>query len=424
MMNTRSLAAKSIIDIIDNKHSLLTLDNKLSKLEISAHDKSFTKLLCYEFFRNYYSLEKVIAEYTAPKTKDSVKILLMLGLLQILKINQPSYASINETVNACKDLKLIWAKKLVNGVLHNILRNIETVQVKFENYSKVDLPEWLIEIIKSQYPKKLVEISSNLNHQADMFIRLNKSKDPQQVVDYLDANEISYSHTELTNSLKLDDAVDVKNDELFNKGFFTVQDLSAQYAGLIINPQDNDNILDACAAPGGKTTHILELNSKAKITAIDIVDKRLELLKNSLKRVDANHSVATVKHDLTEVLDGKFNKILLDAPCTAIGTLRRNPDIKVLRSAEDVINIGKIQQTILQNLWDNNLRENGYLLYITCSILRQENQTHILPFLKKNQNAKVMEIDILEKYKTDCGYQILPQKHKGDGFYYCLLKKT
>ena len=224
-MNTRSLAAKSIIDIIDNKHSLLTLDNKLLKLEISAPDKSFTKLLCYEFFRNYYSLEKVIAEYTAPKTKDSIKILLMLGLLQILKINQPSYASINETVNACKDLKLIWAKKLVNGVLRNILRNIEAVQVKFENYSKVDLPEWLIEIIKSQYPKKLVEISSNLNHQADMFIRLNKSKDPQQVVDYLDANEISYSHTELTNSLKLDDAIDVKNDELFNKGFFTVQDL-------------------------------------------------------------------------------------------------------------------------------------------------------------------------------------------------------
>lgn len=422
-MNTRSLAAKSIIDIIDNKHSLLTLDNKLSKLEISASDKSFTKLLCYEFFRNYYSLEKVVAEYTAPKTKNSVKVLVMLGLLQILKINQPSYASINETVNACKDLKLIWAKKLVNGVLRNISRNIEAVQLKFENYSKVDLPDWLIETIKSQYPKKLVEISSNLNHQADMFIRLNKSKDPKQVIDYLNDNDVSYSHTELENSLRLDSAIDVKNNDLFNKGFFTVQDLSAQYAGAIINPQDDDVILDACAAPGGKTTHILELNPKTKITAIDIVDKRLELLESNLKRVDASHAVTTLKHDLTKVFDTKFNKIVLDAPCSAIGTLRRNPDIKVLRSAKDVANIQKLQQTILQNLWDNNLVESGYMLYITCSILRAENQDQILSFLDNNTNAKIVDINILEEDKTDCGYQILPQEHQGDGFYYCLLQK-
>ncbi|MGQ4002421.1 16S rRNA (cytosine(967)-C(5))-methyltransferase RsmB [Francisellaceae bacterium CB299] len=423
-MNTRFLAAKSIIDIIDNKHSLLTLDNRLSKLEISSADKSFTKLLCYEFFRNYYSLEKIISEYTTTKTKKSVKILLMLGLLQILKINQPSYASINETVNACKELKLIWAKKLINGVLRNISRNINDVQLKFENYSKVDLPQWLIETIKVQYPKQLLDIAANLNHQADMFIRLNKSKDPQKVISLLDDNEISYSQTELKNSLRLHNAVDVKNNSLFNDGYFTVQDLSAQYAGLIINPQDNDSILDACAAPGGKTTHILELNSKAKITAIDIIDKRLELLKTNIDRVDENNAVTTLKHDLTKSFDGKFNKILLDAPCSALGTLRRNPDIKVLRSAEDVANIQKLQQTILQNLWDNNLTESGYLLYITCSILTQENQEQISSFLSKNQNAKMIEIDILEKYKTDYGYQILPQEHSGDGFYYCLLKKV
>jgi len=422
-MNTRYLAARSITNIIDNKHSLLTLDNKLSKLEISASDKSFTKLLCYEFFRNYYSLEKVVAEYTAPKTKNSVKVLLMLGLLQILKINQPTYASINETVSACKDLKLIWAKKLVNGVLRNISRDIESIRLKFENFSKVDLPQWLIEIIKEQYPKQLLEIAANINNKADMFIRFNKSKDPQQVLDYLNDNEILYSHTELENSLRLDSPIDVKNNDLFNKGFFTVQDLSAQYAGAIINPQDDESILDACAAPGGKTTHILELNQKSKITAIDIVEKRLELLENNLKRIDSNHTVVALKHDLTELLEGKFDKIVLDAPCTALGTLRRNPDIKVLRKPNDVTNIQKLQQTILQNLWDNNLKENGYILYITCSILRAENQDQILSFLDSNTNAKVVDIDILEKYKTYCGYQILPQQCQGDGFYYCLLKK-
>ncbi len=423
-MNTRTLAAKSIIDILNNKHSLLTLDNKLSKLEISASDKSFTKLLCYEFFRNYYSLEKVINEYNTSKTKNNVKILLMLGLLQILKINQPSYASINETVNTCIDLKLIWAKKLVNGVLRNISRDIDSVQLKFDNYSQVDLPEWLIDSIKEQYPKKLLSISSNLNQHADMFIRLNKSKEPQQVVNYLNDTRISYSQTELKNSIKLDGAIDVKNNNLFNKGFFTVQDLSAQYAGWIINPQDDDTILDACAAPGGKTSHILELNPKTKITAIDLFDKRLELLKSNLKRVDENNCVTILKHDITTTLNGKFNKIILDAPCTAIGTLRRNPDIKVLRKPNDVDSIQELQQIILQNLWDNNLEEKGYLLYITCSILWQENKMQILSFLAKNKNTKVIEINSLEKYKSDCGYQILPQENSGDGFYYCLLRKS
>ena len=423
-MNTRSIAAKSIIDIVDNKYSLLTLDNKLSKLEISAEDKSFAKLLCYEFFRNYYSLEQIIAEYTNSKTKKTVKLLLMLGLLQLLKINQPSYASINESVNACKDLNITWAKKLINGVLRNILRNIDAIELKFNKYSKVDLPQWLIETIKQQYPKKLVEIAGNLSHQADMFIRLNQTKNFQEVINFLDDNKVIYSQTSLKNSLRLNSAIDVKHNELFYKGYFTVQDLSAQYAGVIINPQDDDIILDACAAPGGKTSHILELNPKAKITAIDIVDKRLELLRSNLNRVNADNTVRMLKHDLTKKLNGRFNKIILDAPCSAIGTLRRNPDIKVLRNSKDVKNIQEIQQNILQNLWDNNLTENGYLLYITCSILRQENQEQIQSFLDKNTNAEIIKIDILKEYKTDYGYQILPKNDKGDGFYYCLIKKV
>lgn len=423
-MNTRAIAAKLIIDIINNKYSLLTLDNKILKLDISSQDRSFTKLLCYEFFRNYYSLEKIIAKYTKVKTKNSIKILLMLGLLQILKINQPTYATINETVNTCKNLKLIWAKKLVNGVLRNMLRDLEDIQLKFKNYTKVDLPQWLIKTIKKQYPHKLVEIAANLSHQADMFIRLNKSKDPQQTISYLKDNNISYSSTNLENALRLDSAIDVKDDKLFKQGFFTIQDLSAQYAGSIINPQDDDNILDACAAPGGKTTHLLELNQKTKITAIDLVDKRLALLKTNLERVNKTHNVTTLKHDLTQPLTGNFNKIILDAPCSAIGTLRRNPDIKILRTAQDVENITTIQQAILQNLWDNNLSQNGYLLYITCSILRQENQLQIQKFINKNKNASIAEIDLLKNYKTDYGYQILPERHAGDGFYYCLLKKS
>lgn len=423
-MNTRALATKSIIDIINKKCSLLTLDDKLSKLEVSTSDKSFTKLLCYEFFRHYYSLNKTINTFIKTNTKNEVKILLMLGVLQLFKIKQPHYATINETVNACKSLKILWAKKLVNGVLRNILRNIENLNTEFLEHSSLDAPKWLIDTLKEQYPNQYQQIVTNSNLHADMFIRVNKSKDSNKVLDYLYDNKISYTKIDIENAIRLNSPIDVKNNDLFNNGYFTVQDLSAQYCGSIIDPQESDCILDACAAPGGKTTHLMELNCNAKITAVDLVDKRLELLTKNISRVSSSqNNLKIIKHDLTTRLEGSFNKIILDAPCSAVGTLRRNPDIKVLRNADDVKEISTIQQKILQNLWDNNLKKDGILLYITCSILKQENQNQISKFLTKNANAKALKIKILEKYESDIGYQILPENGEGDGFYYCLIKK-
>lgn len=422
-MNTRALAAKSIIDILNEKYSLLTLENKISNNDLSLQDKSFIKLLCYEFFRNYFSLEKIVKTYISSKTKKEVKILIMLGMLQIFEIKQPYYASINETVSACKALKIIWAKKLVNGVLRKILRNIEATKKDFEQYKELDLSLWLADILKKQYPKDFKEIIQALNTKANMFIRLNQAKNPQKVLDYLNDNQLKYTPLELDNCIKLNNAIDVKHNHLFQEGFFNVQDISAQYAGWIINPQADDEILDACAAPGGKTTHLLELAPKAQISAVDIIDKRIDLLRDNLNRILPNNTVKIIKQDLSKAFDGEFDKIILDAPCSALGTIKKNPDIKVLRTLEDIDSITTLQTQILQNLWDNNLREDGYLLYITCSILKQENQLQIEQFLKKNKNAKEIDIPVLKKYKSEYGYQILPSIDKGDGFYYCLLKK-
>ncbi|QIW10553.1 16S rRNA (cytosine(967)-C(5))-methyltransferase RsmB [Francisella sp. LA112445] len=424
-MNTRAIAAKVILDILDKQYSLLTIEHKLSNLDISDQDKSFVKLLCYEFFRNYFSLEKILKPYISEKTKQKAKILIMLGILQIFEINQPHYASINETVAACQKLKIVWAKKLVNGVLRKILRNIDSLTEEYNNHKKYDMPEWLINILKQQYPNSYLDIIQASNSKADMFVRLNGSKDPTEVLEYFNKNDIPYeSQNELRNSIKLKKPIAVENNSLFQKGYFTVQDLSAQYAGWVINPQNEDKILDACAAPGGKTSHILELAPKANITAIDIIDRRLELLKENLNRISQNNNVKVIKQDLTKTFEGKFNKIILDVPCTALGTIRRNPDIKLLRNKSDVNDITKLQAQILQNLWDNNLEENGLLLYVTCSILEQENQDQIKSFLAKNSNASIANIDILNAYKTKYGYQILPDIQKGDGFYYCLIIKA
>ncbi|AJI52402.1 16S rRNA (cytosine(967)-C(5))-methyltransferase RsmB [Francisella philomiragia] len=422
-MNTRAVAAKSILDIIDNRYSLLTIEHKLIEHNLSDKDKSFVKLLCYEFFRNYYSLENVASLYLAEKTKLKAKILVMLGILQIFEINQPHYASINETVSACKNLKILWAKKLINGVLRQIVRDLEDIRPNYTEHKNHDLAPWLSNMLKEQYPIDYQKIAKAVNSKAHMFIRLNEAKDPQYVIDYFDKNNISYSKTELKNCIKLDKAIDVKNNTLFQQGYFSVQDISAQYMGHIINVQNNDIILDACAAPGGKTTHILELAPQAKITAIDIIDKRLELLKENITRITKNNHVNVIKHDLTQPLAEQYNKIILDAPCSALGTLKRNPDIKVLRKPQDIKSIQTLQAQILDNLWCNNLLTGGYLLYITCSTLQQENQLQIKNFLSKHQDAEIVEIKILENYKTDYGYQILPTEDKGDGFYYCLIKK-
>lgn len=423
-MNTRAVAAKTILDILNKKYSLLTIEQKFLSHNLSEQDKSFVKLLCYEFFRNYYSLDKIAGLYLKQKTKIKAKVLIMLGALQIFEIKQPYYAIINETVAACKNLKIIWATKLINRILREITRNLkDTINIYNQNKA-IDMPKWLSDTLKKQYSKQYLAIAQAINTKADMFIRLNQAKDTKKVLDYFEKNKIIYSFTDLKDCIKLNQAIDIKHNQLFKQGYFTIQDISAQYAGYIIKAKNDDKILDACAGPGGKTSHILECAPQANITAVDIIDKRLELLKENLTRLSKNNNVNVFKHDLTLPLAGKFNKIILDAPCSALGTIRRNPDIKVMRKPEDIQAIKILQSKILANLWNNNLSNNGYLLYITCSILAEENQQQIKDFLDKNSDAEIIDIDILEKYKINCGHQILLSQQGGDGFYYCLLKKN
>ncbi len=419
-MNSRAIACQNILNILNKKASLLTLDANLQKLEISPKDKSFIKALCYDFFRHYYSLEQTIKPYINKKTKLKAKVIIMLGALQILEMNQPDYAVINESVNSCKSLNIDWAKGLVNAVLRKLIKDIESVHLSFDTLKSYDLPDWLTNKLKQQYPANYKDIFIASNKKAPMFIRLNKQMDSQKVYSYLNDNGITYSTTRLENCLRLDTPIDVKNNLLFNSGFFTVQDMSAQYAGNIVQLEDNSQVLDACAAPGGKTTHLLEANPNINLTAIDLVDTRLKLLQNNLARFNYSN-VVTKKHDLTQKLNDKFDCIVLDAPCSALGVVRRNPDIKILRSEDDVKSIVKLQEQILQNLWENNLNQNGHLLYITCSILAEENDKQIENFLAKNNNAKIKEIKELESFKKEYGYQILPSENEGDGFYYCLL---
>jgi 16S rRNA (cytosine967-C5)-methyltransferase len=207
-------------------------------------------------------------------------------------------------------------------------------------------------------------------------------------------------------------------------GNISVQDASAQLAAHILNPQDNDSILDLCAAPGGKTCHLLELNNNIKLDALEIYPNRAKKIHENLHRLGLHAKVivadATQKHAWFQ--GEKYQKILLDAPCSASGIIRRQPDIKFLRQPNDLLNICKDQQKLL-HVAAEVLATNGMLLYATCSVFRRENSEQIKKFLKTHPDFH--EIKLKYPFAVNCEYgiQILPGTENMDGFYYCLLKK-
>jgi len=419
-MNIRLIAFKIISNILACKTSLLLIDDSLTKYYLDKTQKSFIKALAYGFFRYYFSLQKITSKYLKYKPKKQIQLLIYLATYQIIMMRQPSYAIINESVKATSKIGNGWAKGLVNAVLRNVDREQEILKKELMSLQNSDAPEWLLNKLKKQY-KRYPEIIFESNQHAPMFLRLNATKEPQKVLEYFDNNNIKYSFKNLKNCVSLENPLDIENNKLFQHGYFTVQDLSAQYAATILAPQEGDIVLDACAAPGGKSGHLLEVSPNIFLNSVELYPKRIKVLEKNLERLNRLQKVNIIQADLSKKLDGEFDKILLDAPCSATGVIRRNPDIKILRSAQDVINICKIQKNILRCLWNNNLKEGGYLLYATCSILLEENEVQVANFIKTHDNVEIIKINILEKYHLKYGYQILPKD--GDGFYYCLFRK-
>ena len=228
---------------------------------------------------------------------------------------------------------------------------------------------------------------------------------------------------EKSGAIRLTEAIDVNKLPGFQLGWVSIQDGAAQQAALLLDCQPEDNVLDCCAAPGGKTCHILEYSPKIKaMTAIDIEASRLERVEENLQRLNlaANVIAADAAATPEKWWDGElFDRILLDAPCSGTGVIRRHPDIKWLRKGQDIAALGELQQDILKNIW-SLLKPGGTLLYATCSILPEENSQQVQHFIEKNSDA---ELEGITDNATDIGWQILPNDNSMDGFYYAKLVK-
>ncbi len=371
------------------------------------------KNICYGLLRNYYSINFCIDKLLKSTTQE-LRVILQIGIFELKYSNKPNYAVLNDLVNFAFEItNKESSKKFINGVLREFLRNETNFQELIEkDYSlKYNIPNWIITKLKLQNKITYLQYLEGFNFHPAFGLRVNNNKSNLDMyVQHLKNNNID--HNLIDNKIVLNKAVPVSLLPNFNLGDVSVQDIAAQYAVDILK---NNNInflkvLDACSAPGGKTCQILE-NYDCNLIALDIDEDRIVKVEQNITRLNLK-----AKTLIGDALNKKwwdneeFDLILADVPCSASGTIKRNPDIKVVRPESDIIKFAFNQRKIVTNLWDT-LKSGGHLLYITCSIFNEENQDNISWFINNLPNCQF----IMEK-------QIIPTEFN-DSLYYALIYK-
>ena len=420
--NLRSMAAQAISQVLDRGQSLSTVLPDLQR-NISEKDKSLLQELCFGVLRVLPKLEWCIGQLMAkPLTgkQRTLHYLIMVGLYQLMYTRIPAHAALAETVNGAVALKRPQLKGLINGVLRTFQRQQQQLEERSENNASRYLhPSWLLERIQSAYPDDWNAIVEANNKKPPMWLRVNQQHHSRdEYLSLLAAEEIiGYPHANHPSAIRLEEPTAVTRLPGFHDGWVTVQDASAQGCAELLEPQNNDKILDLCAAPGGKTTHILELAPKANVLAVDIDEQRLKRVHENLNRLNMHAKVIMGDGKTPEqwASGETFDRILLDAPCSATGVIRRHPDIKWLRRNEDIAVLSQLQAEILRSIWPF-LKVGGTLVYATCSILPEENSQQVSRFLAEYPEAQLND-------GTEAGRQMLPEIDGGDGFFYARLIK-
>ena len=401
---------------------------------LDEQEQRFAQELCYGVCRWYFLLTTQLQDYVQKplKNKDrDIHWLLVLGMYQLSFTRVAPHAAINETVNGAVFFRKVWAKKLINGVLRSYQRSLQHMpeqqqaHVHSAQSCQVSHPSWLQAAINKHWPEQAQGIYVANNQHPPFTLRVNQQRvELEEYLTQLEAGSASktpYSPQGIT----LANAVDVTSLPGFAQGDISVQDEAAQLSASLLQLAPGQRVLDACCAPGGKTCHIGEHEpALSALVAVDIEERRLTRVRENLKRLAVQAQV--ICGDASEPRswwDGNtFDRILLDAPCTATGVIRRHPDIKLLRTPEAVSELAQLQQQLLRALWPL-LTQGGILVYATCSILPEENTQQIQEFLAEYPDASHDVITADWGIEQPYGRQLLPQAEGHDGFYYARLKK-
>lgn len=427
--NQRAIAAKCLKRLHAESLSLpLVLQDAC--VDLDEQRRPLVQEFCYGSCRYYPQLAAIVRQRLQKpmrKKDDDVFQLLVIGVYQLLYMRLADHAVVSETVNALKPLGKMWAKGMVNAILRNVLREKDTVITSLKGHEQRAMPAWFDQAIAKQWPEQHEHIAEALASHPPLTIRVNRAHStPEDYRLQLEQLGIGAKLSRISNDgLILDNPIDVTQLPGFDQGICSVQDEAAQLSAQLVMQDTPNKVLDACAAPGGKTGHILEMGGEnIHVTALDNDALRLERVTENLTRLGKQADIQCADaNDLETWWDKElYDAILLDAPCSAMGVVRRNPDIKVLRTAKDAHAMPPIQLEILQSLWQT-LKPGGLMVYATCSILTPENDAVIRKAVAAIEDIHVEAIDADWGIATEFGRQLMPTIGGNDGFYYACLRK-
>jgi len=428
--NPRALAA-DILQRVEHEGRSLTAALEETLPAARAADRPLIQALCYGTLRHWFRLDALARQLLRKpfKAKDAdLHALILLGLHQLDAMRIPPHAAVAETVGAAAALGKGWARGLVNGVLRNFQRRGQGLLAAAEQdpVARWNHPAWLIAALREAWPEHWQAILQANDRQAPMTLRVNRRRLTRD--SYLArlgeagiaAEPCAFSEA----GLRLTEACDVSVLPGFAEGAVSVQDEAAQLAAELLDAQPGERVLDVCAAPGGKTAHLLERTPEIALQALDVAPLRLQRVAQNLDRLglQATLSIGDARRP-DDWWDGRpFQRILLDAPCSATGVIRRHPDIKLLRRADDITSLLELQAEILHAIWPL-LAPGGMLLYATCSVLPAENRAQIDAFLQRHSDAEPRGLEAPWGRASGGGRQILTGEHDMDGFFYTCLNK-
>ncbi|MHA3056206.1 16S rRNA (cytosine(967)-C(5))-methyltransferase RsmB [Acinetobacter sp. ANC 4633] len=424
MLNLRAQVVKTLLAVQQGQSLSAILHQQLE--QVAAKDRALFHELLLGTLRQWYGLKALtLPMLTKPLDNPTIESCLYVGLYQILCTRIAAHAALSETVTACKQLGFPAMSGVVNAILRRATR--ETTEFQQTLNQAHGLPSWLYKRLKKDWPEQVGELCSALKQTSAITLRVNQRKIGRDAyLAKLQAAGIQAEACSIADTgIVLQQSVQIPELIGFEQGWFSVQDQHAQLCASLLPNLNGKIVVDACAAPGGKTAHLLEKFQPAQLIALDQDAKRLVRVQENLQRLQLNNDkVQIVAADATTwTASEPVDCIVLDAPCSAIGVLRRHPDIRLLRQSADIAETVALQQQILQQMW-SQLKVGGTLLYITCSILKAENEQQMQSFFAEHADAREIKIEADWGIAQVYGRQLLPITAQGDGFYYCRIEKV
>lgn len=440
-MNSRMIAVEILEKVLEEgAYSNIALGRFLNKYDIKEQDRALITEIVYGTLKYKYTIDTILSGMLRDpleRLDKSILNILRISIYQFRYLDKvPEYAIVNEGVNLAKKTS-IGASKLVNGVLRNYLRNKDgDFKIKpgliNELCFKYSFDKWMVKLFLDQYGREYTEkILNGLNSVPPVTIRINTLKSNYDDI-FNKLRELNYTVEEgavCPEAIKLIRGSSIESNPLFKEGYFTVQDESAMLASLAMEVSEGMEVLDICAAPGGKSTHMGEMmNNKGTISSIDLYEHKIKLIENNAERL----GISNIKTMVTDAavfnpnLREKFDRVLVDAPCSGLGIIRKKPEIKWVKTMDEIKGLYKIQEHILKNA-SSYLKKGGILVYATCTLNVEENEKRVLSFLKENKDFSIDKLFFGERdnfiYTEDGMLTILPDRDM-DGFFIARLIKN